>query len=145
MLRTIVDILGTRKLGVHDAGVPPMADAFDTSMDCGQKHNGGRACWTYSASPAQILFTSSLPLLNKDSATLANLPHSTHDAAWWDAKTKGMDFSQEDRVNPDQFNRILWEGLMGDKPYPTTRSGADLRRSGTPQPENRQLNNGGSK
>ena len=50
-----------------------------------------------------------------------------------------MDFSQEDLNNPDQFNRILWEGLMGDKPYPTTRSGADLRRSATPQPESRQV------
>jgi YVTN family beta-propeller protein len=145
MLRTIADILGTRKLGVHDSGVPPMSDAFDTSMDCSRKHGGGSSCWTYSAVPAQILFTTSLPLLNKDSVSMANLPHSTHDAAWWDAKTKGMDFSQEDRVNPDQFNRILWDGLMGDKPYPITRSGANLRRSGTPQPESRPVSNGGWK
>ena len=138
MLRTLVDILGTKKLGVHDAGVPPMSDAFDTSMDCSPKQGGGSACWTYSAFPAQILFTTSLPLLNKNSVNVANMPHPTHDAAWWDAKTKGMDFSQEDRVNPDQFNRILWEGLMGDRPYPSTRSGADLRHSGTPQPETRQ-------
>jgi len=142
MLRTIVDILGTKKLGVHDAGVPPMTDAFDTGMDCSPKQGGGSACWTYSAFPAQILFTTSLPLLNKDSDNLATLPHPTHDAAWWAAKTKGMDFSREDLNNPDQFNRILWEGLMGDKPYPTTRSGADLRHSGTPQPENHQVNRG---
>jgi len=145
MLRTIVDILGTKKLGVHDAGVPPMTDAFDTSMNCSPKHGGGSECWTYSALPAQILFTSSLPLLHQDTVHLGTLPHPTHDAAWWEAKTKGMDFSQEDRVNPDQFNRILWEGLMGDKPYPTTRSGANLRRSGTPQPESRQGGNTGAK
>lgn len=144
MLRTIVDILGTKKLGVHDAGVPPMADAFDTSQDCSAKQGGGSACWSYSAFPAQILFTTSLPLLNKDKVRLSDLPQSTHDAAWWEAKTKGMDFSQEDRVNPDQFNHILWEGLKGDKPYPATRSGADLRRSGTPQPESRRGGNGGS-
>lgn len=145
MLRTIVDVLGTNKLGVHDAGVPPMADAFDTTQDCSPRQHGGSSCWTYSAIPAQILFTTSLPL-NKDTVNLSVLPHPTHDAAWWDAKTKAMDFSQEDRVNPDQFNHVLWEGLMGDKPYPTTRSGADLRRSGTPQPENRSVSNaGGSK
>jgi hypothetical protein len=67
------------------------------------------------------------------------LPRSTHDAAWWEEKTKGFDFSAEDRIDSDKFNRILWEGLMGDKPYPTTRSGADLRRGGTPQPETRQV------
>jgi hypothetical protein len=27
------------------------------------------------------------------------------------------------------FNRVIWHGLMGDKPYPTNRSGADLRQN----------------
>ena len=146
MLRTIVDVLGTKNLGVHDAGVAPMTDAFDMTMDCSPKQSGGSSCWTYSAFPAQILFTTSLPLQSQNAVHPANLPHPTHNAAWWEAKTKGMDFSQEDLNNPDQFNRILWEGLMGDKPYPTTRSGADLRRSATPQPESRKVSgNSGSK
>jgi hypothetical protein len=38
-----------------------------------------------------------------------------------------MDFSVEDRVDPLAFNRILWEGLMGAKPYPSTATGQDLR------------------
>jgi len=129
MLRTIEEVLGTAKLGVHDSGVPPMTDAFDTT----------KSTWTYSAFPAQILFTTTLPILNKDLVNRASLPHSTHDAAWWEAKTKGFDFSQEDRVDPDKFNRIIWEGLMGDKPYPTTRSGAELRNGATPQPETKQV------
>src|SRR5215831_7491805 len=116
MLRTIEDVLGISKLSVHDAGVPPMTDAFDTTQ----------ATWTYSAFPAQILFTTQLPLLNKAKVNLSFLPHPTHDAAWWTAHTKGFDFSREDRVDPEKFNRVLWEGLMGDKPYPTTRSGLDL-------------------
>jgi len=116
MLRTIEDVLGISKLSVHDAGVPPMTDAFDTTQ----------ATWTYSAFPAQILFTTQLPLLNKAKVNLSSLPHPTHDAAWWTAHTKGFDFSREDRVDPEKFNRVLWEGLMGDKPYPTTRSGLDL-------------------
>jgi hypothetical protein len=40
-----------------------------------------------------------------------------------------MDFSVEDRVDPLAFNRILWEGLMGSKPYPSTSSGVDLREN----------------
>jgi hypothetical protein len=33
----------------------------------------------------------------------------------------------EDKVDGEQFNRILWKGLMGDNPYPSTPSGLDLR------------------
>jgi hypothetical protein len=51
----------------------------------------------------------------------------THDGAYWAAVTKGMDFSAEDRVNPKQYNHILWKGLMGNKPYPETPTGLDLR------------------
>jgi DNA-binding beta-propeller fold protein YncE len=119
MLRTMEEVLGISKLSVHDAGVPPMTDAFDTNQ----------ATWTYSAFPAQILFTTQLPILNKGVVNRAALPHPTHDAAWWEAHTKGFDFRQEDRNDPEKFNRVLWEGLMGDKPYPTNRSGADLRQN----------------
>jgi hypothetical protein len=128
MLRTIEEVLGISKLSVHDSGVPPMTDAFDTT----------HGTWTYSAVPAQILYTTTLPILNKYVQNRDALPQPTHDAAWWDAKTKGFDFSKEDRIDSDKFNRIIWEGMMGDKPYPTTRSGADLRRAGTPQPETRR-------
>ena len=33
--------------------------------------------------------------------------------------TARFDFSDADRVPPDQFNRVIWKGLMGRKPYPT--------------------------
>jgi hypothetical protein len=39
-----------------------------------------------------------------------------------------MDFTEEDRVDPDEYNRILWKGLMGKKPYPATPTGLDLRQ-----------------
>lgn len=139
MLRTIGEVLGTEKLGVHDAGVPPMTDAFDSTQTCTAQTGGGPSCWTYSAFPAEILFTTTSPILNKASVNKANLPHPTHDAAWWQEKTKGLEVSQEDRVDPESFNRIIWEGLMGDKPYPTTRSGADLRYGGTAQPETKRV------
>jgi DNA-binding beta-propeller fold protein YncE len=120
MLRTIEEVLGLEKLGVHDAGVPPMTDAFDTTQ----------SSWTFSAFPALVLFNTQLPLLDKDlKVNLSSIPKPTHDAAWWEARTKGFDFSQEDRVDPEAFNRVIWQGLMGDRPYPTVRSGADLRQN----------------
>jgi DNA-binding beta-propeller fold protein YncE len=116
MLRTIEEVLGLDNLSVHDAGVPPMTDAFDTDQED----------WTYRAVPAQILYTTPLPIANKYVVNKEALPHPTHDAAWWAAKTQGFDFSREDRIDSAKFNRIIWEGIMGDKPYPTTRSGANL-------------------
>jgi hypothetical protein len=107
------------KLGVHDAGLPPMADAFDISQ----------SQWTFTATPAPVLFNSTLPLNPPPTMNLASIPKPTHDAAWWEERTKGFDFSKEDRVDPELFNRVIWHGLMGDKPYPTDRSGADLRQN----------------
>jgi hypothetical protein len=127
MLRTIEEVLGLNKLSVHDSGVPPMTDAFDTTQ----------ASWTYSAVPAQILFNTTLPILNKYVVNRDNLPQTTHDAAWWEAKTKGFDFSQEDRIDSDKFNRIIWDGMMGGKPYPTTRS-----KAATSQPETKEVKTG---
>jgi len=129
MLRTIEEVLGVSQLSVHDSGVPPMTAAFNTSQ----------ASWTYSAFPAQILFTTTLPILNKAPQNLEALPHPTHDAAWWEAQTKGMDFSREDRIPTERFNRIIWKGMMGDKPYPTARW-----QSGTPQPETKAVSKTGS-
>ena len=56
MLRTIEEVLGLEKLGVHDAGVPAMTGAFDTTP----------SSWTFSAFPALVLFNTQLPLLDKD-------------------------------------------------------------------------------
>jgi hypothetical protein len=37
----------------------------------------------------------------------------THDARYWAAKTRGFDFSGEDRVPTELYNKILWVGLKG--------------------------------
>ncbi len=42
-----------------------------------------------------------------------------HDARYWAKLTAGFDFSDADRVPPAKFNRVIWKGLMGRKPYPT--------------------------
>jgi hypothetical protein len=44
-----------------------------------------------------------------------------HDAAYWAKVTGGFDFSEADQVPTAEFNRVLWTGLMGSKPYPALR------------------------
>ena len=57
------------------------------------------------------------------------LVKSTHNAKYWAQVTKGMDFSDADRVDPAVYNRILWKGMMGDRPYPAGPTGLDLRQN----------------
>ena len=111
MVKTIEQVLGLPPLNVHDAGVPPMTDAF----------NIAQAGWTYSAIPSNYLYGTSLPILNKYVQNPDAIPHPTHAAAWWAAQTTGMDFSKEDRIPTEKFNRILWNGMMGGKPYPALK------------------------
>jgi hypothetical protein len=40
-----------------------------------------------------------------------------------------MDFTTEDKFDFATYNRILWKGLMGSKPYPVYRTGKDLRQN----------------
>jgi DNA-binding beta-propeller fold protein YncE len=114
MLRTIEEILGIGNLSLSDSSANAMADVFEKK----QKR------WTYDAVPSALLYNTRLPLPPRPKG---ELPHPTHDAAYWAATTKGMDFSVEDRLDPLAFNQVLWKGLMGSKPYPATSSGADLR------------------
>jgi DNA-binding beta-propeller fold protein YncE len=136
MVRTIEAVLGLQQLSIHDAGVGPMTATFDINQRCNPLNGGGSSCWTYTATPAQVLYNTTLPLPNAENVNKATLPKTTHDAAWWAAKTAGMDFSKEDLNDPQTFNRIIWEGMKGT-PYPKTSSGG-LRPSGTPQPDSKQ-------
>ena len=119
MLRTIEDILGTPHLNLNDGNTLPMADAFDLEQKT----------WTYNAVPSAYLAQTTLPIPKTafDQAALLNPPKPLHSAAWWAKHTKGMDFSVEDHLDTEKYNRILWTGTIGNKPYPSTRSGLDLR------------------
>ena len=114
MLRTIEEVLNLGNLSLSDSSASPMADVFDEK----QKR------WTYDAVPSALLYNTQLPLPPRPKG---ELPRPTHDAPYWAAATKGMDFSVEDRLDPLVFNQLLWQGLMGSKPYPTSSSRADLR------------------
>jgi hypothetical protein len=118
VLRTIEDLLGLEHLNLNTATERPMTDVFDLK----QKD------WVFEAAPSAVLAETKLPIpgLRK-----ADGSRSTHDAAYWAEKTKGFDFRGEDRVDAQAFNRILWEGLMGGKPYPVRA--ASLREQSSPE------------
>ncbi len=115
-VRTIEEVLGLPPMNLNDALATPMADIFNTVPNRN---------WTFSAAPASILYCTNLPL--PQPAQPCNNP--APDAKYWARVTKGMDFNDADRVDGANFNRILWKGLMGDKPYPTAPTGIDLRQN----------------
>lgn len=118
MLRTIEDILGMKPMGINDDVAEPMADMFTTEYKP----------WTYTAMVPRVLYSTQLPV-GKPLAGAA-LMRPRRDAAYWAAKTKGMDFTVEDHIDSAKYNRIIWRGLEGrDVPYPAERSGRDLRKN----------------
>ena len=119
VLRTIEDILGIEPLGLNDSSVEPLTAVFDRNTET----------WDYQAIVPAVLKTTQLPLpvaaaLRDDRDGTYSKPR--HDATYWAAKTEGMDFSAEDRLDTPRFNRILWRGLMGEgvpfPEYPTARN-----------------------
>ena len=115
VLRTIEDILGTEHLNLNTALQPPMTDVFDISQ---------APAWTFTAEASPVLATTSLSLEEggRRVAFAAGAPISPRrDAAYWDAVTTGLDFSEADQVPAARFNRLLWAGLMGARPYPAPR------------------------
>lgn len=65
-----------------------------------------------------------------EQGTDAGLIAPQHSAAYWAEVTAGFDFSEADQVPPEQFNRVLWAGLMGNKPYPVVRGQSSSTKGG---------------
>jgi hypothetical protein len=112
VLRTIEDILGTQHINLNTAFQRPMADVFDVRSS---------PRWSYTAEASTVL--SSTMLAQAPSGISARFARGRvvkprHDAQYWAKVTEGFDFSQADQVPPAKFNRVLWNGLMGAKPYP---------------------------
>ncbi len=125
MLRTIEELLGMNPMGLNDAAAAPMADAFSAEY----------LPWSYTVRVAEVLRTTKLPLpvatasggANGSTKFDARYAHSLHDAAWWEKKMRGQDFSVEDDLDTAKFNRALWLGLVGPGiPFPTRTTGIDL-------------------
>jgi YVTN family beta-propeller protein len=120
MLRTIEDVLGLEHLSLHDAGVRPMTDAFSIAQG---------PDWTYKAVPSVLLLGSRLPIPKPAGLRTIAISRPLHAAKWWARKTQAFTFAKEDLNDASAYNRVLWEGTMGNRPYPTMRSGLDLRRN----------------
>jgi DNA-binding beta-propeller fold protein YncE len=105
LLRTIEDILGTEHINLNTYYARPMADVFDITSS---------GSWTFNAVASTLLKSTTLGLdpTKVEFASGRNLK-PTHNAQYWAAKTRGFDFSAEDRVPADLYNKILWEGLKG--------------------------------
>lgn len=105
VLRTIEDIFGTEHLNLNTYYARPMADVFDIN-------SSGK--WTFHAVASTLLKSTSLGL-DPTKVKFAAGPDlkPTHDAQYWAEKTHGFDFSGEDRVPAELYNKILWEGLKG--------------------------------
>lgn len=106
-IRTMEEVLGLKQfLNLNDALGHPMTDIFTTTP---QK-------WSFTASPSAYLYATQLPLPTPPVGM--KIPTSTHDASYWARVTKGLDFSDADLVDPLVYNRILWKGMMHNRPYP---------------------------
>jgi hypothetical protein len=75
-----------------------------------------------------LLYRTQLPITPRNPVA-RNAPKPAHNAKYWARATKGLDFTDADLVEPGDFNRILWKGIMGKQPYPETPTGLDLRQN----------------
>ncbi len=126
MVRTMEAILGLEPSSLYAAAAEPMTEVFDPTQ----------SAWDYQALVPDLLRTSQLAL---PVATAANsLPRTPevlawardkHDGKYWQRRLGDMDFEVEDKLDTGRFNRELWKGLMGKKPYPVARPGTNLREN----------------
>ncbi|MBI4876715.1 MAG: bifunctional YncE family protein/alkaline phosphatase family protein [Acidobacteria bacterium] len=95
MLRTMELILGLRPMTHFDAAARPMHTAFEATPD---------------ARP----YTAEKPRIPLDQRNPANSPTA--------ARSLRLDFSEEDRIDDDELNDILWLAIRGTEPPAPVRS-----------------------
>ena len=124
VLRTIEDLLGIDHLNQSDANAAPMADVFTHTPNFAPYSAiiPGSLC-------APPVDPNLVPACKSASAKITPRVPEMHDASWWAENLKEFDFHDADRADAEAFNRVLWQGIMGDVPYPTMRSGLNLRRN----------------
>ncbi len=115
-VRTMEEVMGIPQLNLNDTLARPMADVFNTTP----------SPWSFTATPSSYLYNTTLPLPPKTAGL--RVPKSTHNAKYWARATRGLDFSDADLVDPAVYNRILWKGMMGNRPYPVASSGPDVKK-----------------
>jgi hypothetical protein len=126
MIRTMEAVLGLAASSFYSAVAEPMTEVFDLNQ----------ASWNYQAVVPELLRSSTLPLPKATAenslpptAHLLASARDRHSATWWQKKLGDMDYDEEDKLDTPRFNRELWKGIMGSRPYPLERSGKDLREN----------------
>ncbi len=107
-LRTIEQVLGLPPMNLNDAVARPMSDIF----------NATPSPWSFTAAPSVLLYNSQLPL--PPLAAGVKVPKPKRNAQYWARVTKGMNFKDADLLDPAEFNRVLWKGMMGNQPLPAS-------------------------
>jgi hypothetical protein len=111
-IRTMEEVLGLKQyLNLNDALGHPMTDIFTTTPQP----------WQFTATPSAYLYGTQLPLRNAPVGM--KVPKSTHNFEYWAKVTRGLDLSDSDRVDPRLYNRILWRGVMRNRPVPASLKG----------------------
>jgi YVTN family beta-propeller protein len=117
MVKTIEEVLGLEPLGLNDALAAPMADIFDTRL----------APVAFTAKVPEALRTTALPVPAATAMNTVVHPvavaslggRRSHGAAYWERVMRGQNFNREDALDTPRFNRALWRGIMGSRPYPS--------------------------
>lgn len=122
-LHTMTEVLGLEPMGLND-GLSDFMDVFDPK----QKD------WHYEAIVPDVLYTTQLPLPARAVAVVDSNSQcqgqALRTASYWASTMQGLQFDVEDKLDVERFNLALWTGLKGeDVPYPSTRSGLDLRQN----------------
>ena len=81
--------------------------------------------WRYTAEVSGLLMAPDVRLPIPAGTRVAGpVRGPTHPASYWAERTAGMDFRSEDQLDAPRYNRLLWSGLMGERPYPAAPAGA---------------------
>ncbi len=125
VLRTMEDLLNIGYLAITDANAEPMSDAFTREPNF-QPYTAivpGNLC----SKPVDPKLVPACQ--DKNVEKTAAMP-ILQDKKWWANMTKGFNFAGEDKLDPEEFNEILWAGIKGDNiPYPEERNRKDLREN----------------
>src|SRR5262249_11914571 len=104
VLRTMEDLLGIAHLNVRDDNADAMVDVSRRVPDF---------------TPYTAIIPGSLCAPPVDPGLVPECSESArpksapmpelHDRAWWASQTSGFDFTSEDKIDPEAFNRVLWQ------------------------------------
>jgi len=122
MVKTIEEVLALEPLSLNDALAAPIAEVFDPSLS--------PTAFVYAAKVPEILRSTSLPVPAATASNTVAHPVSIamvgtrlhHGAAYWQRVMRGQNFDREDALDTPRFNRALWRGIMGNRPYPASNN-----------------------